>query len=204
MTSEHSAAKSQFTADSTPLPDTQARIVSAALACVKRWGVEKVTLNDIAREAGVTRPTVYSYFKTRDDVIRFALLQSAFGFAQKLFQHINGFHSPEGRFLESFLFALKHLPEEPYLELVTDAGLSSILKQHALNAPDGLQIARQLVQHIFLGQELAADDLNEITEIAMRLLLSLLMVEGPTSRTDEEMRDFLRRRLLPAVGLGLS
>ena len=51
-------------------PDTQARILDAAIACVKRWGVDKVTLNDIAQEAGLTRPTVYSYYPGRDEVIK--------------------------------------------------------------------------------------------------------------------------------------
>ena len=50
-------------------PDTQQRIVDAAVRCVKKWGIAKVTLNDIAKEAGVTRPTVYSYFSNRDEVV---------------------------------------------------------------------------------------------------------------------------------------
>lgn len=35
------------------------RIVAAALACIARWGVAKTSLDDIAREAGVGRATVY-------------------------------------------------------------------------------------------------------------------------------------------------
>jgi AcrR family transcriptional regulator len=37
----------------------QRRIVAAALACIARWGVAKTSLDDIAREAGVGRATVY-------------------------------------------------------------------------------------------------------------------------------------------------
>ena len=35
------------------------RLVDAALRCIARWGVAKTTLDDIAREAGCSRATVY-------------------------------------------------------------------------------------------------------------------------------------------------
>ena len=38
------------------LNNTQKKIIDAAIHCVKRWGVEKVNLNDIAKEARDTLP----------------------------------------------------------------------------------------------------------------------------------------------------
>ena len=44
-------------------PATQVeRVVDAALRCVTRWGVAKTTLDDVAREAGCSRATVYRLF----------------------------------------------------------------------------------------------------------------------------------------------
>lgn len=37
-------------------------VVDAALACIGRWGTAKTTLDDVAREAGVSRATVYRLF----------------------------------------------------------------------------------------------------------------------------------------------
>lgn len=39
------------------------RIVRASYLCFERHGIERTSIEDIAREAGVTRPTVYRYFK---------------------------------------------------------------------------------------------------------------------------------------------
>lgn len=39
-----------------------ARIHDAALRCIARWGVAKTTLDDIAREAGCSRATIYRTF----------------------------------------------------------------------------------------------------------------------------------------------
>ena len=38
------------------------RITAGALACIARWGMAKTTLDDIAREAGCSRATIYRLF----------------------------------------------------------------------------------------------------------------------------------------------
>lgn len=38
------------------------RVVTATLSCIGRWGLAKTTLDDVAREAGVSRATVYRLF----------------------------------------------------------------------------------------------------------------------------------------------
>ena len=43
-------------------PTTEARIAAALLACTARWGLAKTTIDDIAREAGVSRATVYRLY----------------------------------------------------------------------------------------------------------------------------------------------
>jgi AcrR family transcriptional regulator len=42
-----------------PAPTQEQRIVDAVLRCICRWGVAKTTLDDVAREAGCSRATVY-------------------------------------------------------------------------------------------------------------------------------------------------
>ncbi|MGZ4705878.1 MAG: TetR/AcrR family transcriptional regulator, partial [Acidimicrobiales bacterium] len=38
------------------------RILEAALRCVARWGLIKTTVDDVAREAGCSRATIYRAF----------------------------------------------------------------------------------------------------------------------------------------------
>lgn len=45
------------------------KVLDAALACFARWGTAKTTLDDIARQAGVSRATVYRLFPGGKDVV---------------------------------------------------------------------------------------------------------------------------------------
>lgn len=50
------------------------RLLTAAYACVARFGLAKTTVEDVAREAGVARATVYRHFPGgRDELLREAV-----------------------------------------------------------------------------------------------------------------------------------
>lgn len=49
-------------------PSTRDAILDAADRIMSRWGFRKMTMDDLAREAGVSRRTIYMYFKGKEDV----------------------------------------------------------------------------------------------------------------------------------------
>ena len=55
----------------TPRTPTQAevRVLDAVKACCERWGVEKVTIDDIAKQSGVSRATLYRMFPGGKEVL---------------------------------------------------------------------------------------------------------------------------------------
>jgi AcrR family transcriptional regulator len=180
---------------------TRQRIIDAALACLDRWGLEKTSLHDIAREAGVTRPTVYSYFANREEVIQAAMIHGGESFGHKLLAHVHRFVGHRERLLEAVLFAWKNMPQEPYLKLVKDAGLAHMINEQAITSIAGREICRGLFQEILQNDPKYQKELDEITEVTTRFLLSLLLVEGAIKRNDKQMRAFLERRLMPALGM---
>lgn len=50
-------------------PDTQTRIINAAITAVSRRGRRKLSMHDIGEAAGVSRGTLYRYFKNKDEVL---------------------------------------------------------------------------------------------------------------------------------------
>ena len=183
------------------LNNTQKKIIDAAILCVKRWGVEKVNLNDIAKEAGVTRPTVYSYFSNRDEIIQQALLQSAYLFGAKAIKHLQKFETARERTIEAVIYSLKKLPKEPSLALLKNTDMSNIINNNGLSTPEGQHILRGLFQIILIEKSFDDDELDEIAEVTARFLLSLLTIKSPKKRNDKELRSFIERRLLPSLGI---
>jgi len=54
--------------------DKGGRIRDAALVCVGRFGLAKTTVDDIAREAGCSRATLYRYFDGKPAILRAAVV----------------------------------------------------------------------------------------------------------------------------------
>jgi AcrR family transcriptional regulator len=61
-------SRSQPTA-ATSADDARERILAAAERCIERHGIRKTTMDDIAAEVGLSRPSVYRYFADRDDLL---------------------------------------------------------------------------------------------------------------------------------------
>jgi AcrR family transcriptional regulator len=62
----------------TPQDEGQARdrLLTAAEACYVNRGVARTTIVDIAREAGVHRSTIYTYFQNKDEVLAACFVRS--------------------------------------------------------------------------------------------------------------------------------
>jgi AcrR family transcriptional regulator len=54
-------------------PGVDQRATAALLACVARFGLSKTTLDDVAREAGCSRATLYRYFDGKAALVRRAV-----------------------------------------------------------------------------------------------------------------------------------
>ncbi|MFI5627029.1 TetR/AcrR family transcriptional regulator [Nocardioides sp. NPDC051685] len=49
--------------------DTRGRILSAAAELLPRFTIAKLTMEDVARAAGIARQTVYKHFRSKDDLV---------------------------------------------------------------------------------------------------------------------------------------
>lgn len=179
---------------------TKQRIIDAAKRCMSRWGTQKSSMNDIAREAGVSRNTLYCHFTNRDDVISAAMLQAGNDFASRLISHIGNFEGSRERVVEGTLFALTNMLNEPYLGLVNSPDLAGVVN-HALESDEGLKLVYAVTTKMLEHEPQLQNDIVEIAEVMSRLLLSLVLIKGPVVRDIDATRAFLVRRLLPAVGL---
>jgi AcrR family transcriptional regulator len=60
-----------------PTGSIEERAVRATLACVARHGLAKTTVDDVAREAGCARATLYRYFGGKRELVRITVAYEA-------------------------------------------------------------------------------------------------------------------------------
>src|SRR5215470_14649379 len=70
------------------------RILDAAAALLVRWGYRKTTIDDVAREAGVGKGTIYLHWKDKNELFRSALVRQQERFSEDAKQRIAA--DPEG------------------------------------------------------------------------------------------------------------
>jgi TetR/AcrR family hemagglutinin/protease transcriptional regulator len=71
------SAQSQETAKRLPPKARRAQLLGCAIVAVAAMGIERATHAEVARLAGVSVPTVFVYFPTRDDLVGAALREVA-------------------------------------------------------------------------------------------------------------------------------
>ncbi|MBE3559585.1 MAG: TetR/AcrR family transcriptional regulator [Ktedonobacteraceae bacterium] len=93
------------------------RILDAAATLILRWGYQKTTLDDISRQAGVAKSTIYLHWKTREDLFEALIQREKIAMAEDLKQRIQA--DPAGVTLHGML---KHsalaLMQRPLLKAV--------------------------------------------------------------------------------------
>jgi AcrR family transcriptional regulator len=87
--------------DGTPLEGAREQIVKAARACFLQFGTEKTSMNDVAREAGVSRGTVYRYFQDRADLIEGVFAYETHLFHEGMRQQLDRHESLEEQVVEA-------------------------------------------------------------------------------------------------------
>jgi AcrR family transcriptional regulator len=91
------------------MPDsdkTQDQILAAAVKVIIRLGYDKTTMNDIAEEAGLSRRTIYLYFKGKDDLFEELLYREYMQYAQTWLEQIEA--DPRGGTVGGFYRATFH------------------------------------------------------------------------------------------------
>ncbi|GAA4548888.1 TetR/AcrR family transcriptional regulator [Pseudonocardia xishanensis] len=100
--------------------DPATAILLAAEACFLRLGITKATMDDIAREAGVSRPTVYRHYVTRDDLVTGVLLARARDLLDRARRFIATRSSIDAKLVDGMIFLVDAGRRDPMvLQLVS-------------------------------------------------------------------------------------
>lgn len=77
------------------------RILDTAATLIQKWGYSKTTIDDIARQAGVAKGTIYLHWKTREDLFFALLTREGVKLAEDMKERIAS--DPQGATLYGFV-----------------------------------------------------------------------------------------------------
>ena len=176
------------------------RLLEVAARCIARNGIAATGIAHVALEAGVSRPTVYRYFKNREELIRSVLLQAGLRLANEVQEHIRAFGAPGDKVVEATLFTLRAIRENPVLRQVWQPAVFDASLLQGFTQPASITFTRVAFSEIIDATGWGEVEATESMELMLRMILSLLAAPAP-ERSESELREFLQRRLVPALGL---
>jgi AcrR family transcriptional regulator len=115
----------------TSTDDARERILAAAERCIDRHGIRKTTMDDVASEVGLSRPSVYRYFADRDDLLIELITRHARALLVRARKSVSRQSSLPDQIVETVLYTAEHARRDP-------------LTRHCVD-PDGTSLGRRMI-----------------------------------------------------------
>ena len=179
------------------------RILDGALRCIARWGVGKTSLDDVAREAGCSRATVYRVFPGGKDALLEAVAAAEVAkFFASLDRRLSDAESLEDLLVVGISEAARALNAHPALQVLLAHEPEVVLSHLAFHQADEVlqAVSAFAAPHLarFLGDH---DESVRAAEWVARIVLSY--TTNPTSAVELEDPESVRRLVAKFVLPGL-
>lgn len=182
---------------------TRERLLAATYACVARYGLAKATVEDVVRESGISRATVYRYFPGgREELLRETVGWELGHYLTRLAEHVRDqpdlVHLVEAGLVFARQSLLEHALLQKILQTEPERLLGLLSTESAKTVPF---IAAFLLPYLererAQGRLRAGLDLERAADHLARLILSLIGTPGRWDYDDpEQLRALVEDALL--------
>jgi len=186
----------------TSTDDARERILAAAERCIDRHGIRKTTMDDVACEVGLSRPSVYRYFADRDDLLIELITRHARALLVRARKSISRQSSLPDQIVESVLYTAEHARRDPLTRHCIDPDGTSLGQR--MNASGTTEIIRAEMWDPVLDAAVANNELPPglpRSDIHLWLGSVTVMVTRGLEDGDGDVRRYrsiLRRFVVPA------
>ncbi|HVC15397.1 MAG TPA: TetR/AcrR family transcriptional regulator [Acidimicrobiales bacterium] len=181
---------------------SRVRVVDATLRCIARFGLHKTTVDDVAREAGVSRATLYRLFPGGKDAVVRAVVETE---TARLFSDL-GAAMGEARDLDTLLVAAivgaaRRLSSHAALTYLLEHEPGTVLPHLAFSGLDRVLGVAGSFAAPFLGRWLGPDDAVRAAEWAARIVVSYLACprDGVDLTEPADVRHLVETFVVPGI-----
>ncbi|RBO96066.1 TetR/AcrR family transcriptional regulator [Nocardia puris] len=182
------------------------RLLDAAYEQFSRFGIQRSTMEDVARRANVSRITVYRRFTGKDELVEQVVLRQFRRYFQQFSAEVRQANSLDERIAAGFVSSLRAIRGDPIIAgLVAadpDQFASSMFgdEGRTLAAVRGF-VANRLRDEQRAGFVASTLDTERVAEIMVRICASFLTIPSQVVNLDDEdeLAEFARLYLVPMV-----
>jgi len=174
-------------------------ILDATKVAIERWGVERLTINDVCDAAKISRATLYRAFPGGKEVLLEALrVREAEMFFTTLRAHAEGESTLEDTIVRCMVVATTELRNDQNIALMLAAEPNEVLSQFTVQGvPRIVRVATTFLTPLlepYLSRKEAAD----LVEVLARMVISYFL--APSSQYDftkeQHARAFVRAHII--------
>lgn len=158
------------------VPSAEDRVLDAARRCVDRWGLSKLTIDDVAAEAGVSRATLYRLFPGGKDVMFDALrVRELQEFFSGMRDNLHEVESLLDFSVQVAGYAIREMRNDEHLAMMLATEEGTALKSLTVEGlPRILRVASEYITPL-IGEFLAPEESAVYVELLARLVISYFL-----------------------------
>jgi AcrR family transcriptional regulator len=183
-------------------PEVRERLLQATYTCVARWGLAKTTVEDAAREARVSRATVYRYFPGgRDELISAVVGWELARFFLRLYEEVSDADTLEEVMERGLVFARRAVVEHEVLQRVLLTDPEMLLPSLSTQSGQTQALVAAFLSPYLVRHGMAeGPELDTAADFLARMVLSYIASPGRWDLTDpEQVALLVRSELLAGI-----
>ena len=186
------------------MPDAAAEaILDAALVEFDRHGIRRVSLEDVARRAGVSRTTIYRRFANREELVAAVMDRENARLFADIADELNEARPQSNYYVEAFTSAILRSRRHRVLNrMITDepALTLDLARRHYRAAVTRIEQALQAVFPPGFADRIGQRAVSELADTTWRYaMMALLLPTADPLDTADDIRAFATRHFLPSL-----
>jgi TetR/AcrR family transcriptional regulator, repressor for uid operon len=181
-----------------PVDRTSQRILDAARSEAAAVGLQRITVEDVVRRAGVSRMTAYRRYPRRDDLVAALVRRETQRFLGAVADAIDSVEDPQEGVAEAFIAAVSFAREHPILRRAAQNEPAPIADSEEL-----LKMGSAFIANYIHGEEpgTPSQQVRWVADVFARLFFTYISMppSDPDFGDDAELRRFAHEVLTPMV-----